>query len=47
MMSDVLPPLEETIFTNEDERCFQQDSVLSHKKQKNAKMVARAHPRFR
>ncbi len=35
MLNDVLPPLKETVFTDEDECCFQQDFAPAHKVKKH------------
>ncbi len=51
MLNDVLPPLEENVFVDEDEWCFQQDSAPTGKVKKNAKIfhwsdwLALLHPR--
>ncbi len=46
MLNDVLPPLEESVFADDDGWCFQQDSGPTHKAKKNAKMVARARTSY-
>ncbi len=46
LLNNVLPSLEETVFTDENEWCFQQDSAPAHKIKNWQKWLQRACSRF-
>ncbi len=46
VLNDFLPPLEETVFRNEDESCFQQDSASAHKIKNMQKWLQEYVPEF-